>query len=321
MKPFFVSLFLALLVGICAGALFHKAFGDVVVPALTGRVNDAGHVVGDEAHAKIAARLAAIEEKAEGHPQFAVLIIPSLDGATIEDYANRVFRAWKLGQAGRDNGLLLVAATGDRKVRLEVGYGLEGVIPDGRAAEVITAMRDVLKGDREDWVGAVEAAVERVEKFLTEPQAVAAEEPGHHSFVGPGIIIIILAGGVAAGFGAVRRNNRLRAEEELREAKFAAASSTSPENYVETHYPWMSEAERRRAALGGAAVGAAVGAVASRPPRPAPTRRRSSDSGSSYGGSVGSSDSGSSSSPSSSGDSGFSGGGGDSGGGGASGDV
>lgn len=69
--------------------------------------------------------------------QIAVLIIKSLDGDDIDDFGVRVFKAWKLGQQGKDNGVLLVVAIDDRKVRIEVGYGLEGSLTDLQANRII----------------------------------------------------------------------------------------------------------------------------------------------------------------------------------------
>ncbi|TIM80656.1 TPM domain-containing protein, partial [Mesorhizobium sp.] len=68
--------------------------------------------------------------EAKSSDQIVVATVPSLDGEEIEPYANRLFRAWKLGQAGEDNGVLLLVANNDRKMRIEVGYGLEGTLTD-----------------------------------------------------------------------------------------------------------------------------------------------------------------------------------------------
>jgi uncharacterized membrane protein YgcG len=66
-----------------------------------------------------------------------VLTVPTVGSASIEEYAVKVFEAWKLGQKGKDNGVLVVVAPQDRKMRIEVGYGLEGTLPDGAAGEII----------------------------------------------------------------------------------------------------------------------------------------------------------------------------------------
>lgn len=75
-------------------------------------------------------------EKSHGI-EMAVVVIRSLDGLTIEDAAEKLFKLWGIGKKGRDNGLLFLWSTGDRKVRVEVGYGLEGVLPDGKVGAIL----------------------------------------------------------------------------------------------------------------------------------------------------------------------------------------
>ena len=71
--------------------------------------------------------------------EMAVVVIRSLDGLTIDDAAEKLFKQWGIGKKGRDNGLLFLWSTGDRKVRVEVGYGLEGVLPDGKVGAILDA--------------------------------------------------------------------------------------------------------------------------------------------------------------------------------------
>jgi uncharacterized protein len=105
------------------------------VPPLTGRVVDLAHILPNSAVESITAQLAAHETKSSN--QVAVLIIPSLEGDAIEEFSHRVATTWKLGQKGTDNGALLLMAIQERKVRIEVGYGLEGVLTDARSAQII----------------------------------------------------------------------------------------------------------------------------------------------------------------------------------------
>ena len=97
-------------------------------PALSGRVVDAANIIPDAEEAALDAKLAALEDTTDR--QLVVATIPSLDGYPIEDYANRLFRNWGLGQKETDNGVLLLVAPNDRKVRIEVGYGLEPILTD-----------------------------------------------------------------------------------------------------------------------------------------------------------------------------------------------
>lgn len=111
------------------------AVADLTFPPLSGRVVDAAHVLDWTTLVALDRKLAAQEAKASD--QFVVATIPSLQGTSIEDYANRLFRYWKLGQAQKNNGVLLLVAPNERKVRIEVGYGLEGVLTDAVAGTII----------------------------------------------------------------------------------------------------------------------------------------------------------------------------------------
>ncbi|HJT21158.1 MAG TPA: TPM domain-containing protein, partial [Nitrospira sp.] len=105
------------------------------VPALTGRVVDLAHVLSAGDSDALSAALQAHEERTGN--QVAVLILPSLEGEPIEEYSHRVATSWKLGRKGTDNGVLLLIALNDRKLRIEVGYGLEGTLTDLRSAHII----------------------------------------------------------------------------------------------------------------------------------------------------------------------------------------
>lgn len=105
------------------------------VPPLTGRVVDLARVLPADVAASLANDLAAHETKTSN--QVAVLILPSLEGEPIESFSHRVGTTWKLGHKGSDNGVLLLVALRERKVRIEVGYGLEGTLTDLRSAHII----------------------------------------------------------------------------------------------------------------------------------------------------------------------------------------
>lgn len=98
------------------------------LPALTGRVVDNANIIDPATESALTAKLAAFEQKSTD--QIVVATVNSLGGEAIEPYANRLFREWKLGQGGEDNGILLLVAKDDRKMRIEVGYGLEGTLTD-----------------------------------------------------------------------------------------------------------------------------------------------------------------------------------------------
>lgn len=113
----------------------EAAFAEPKIPQLTQRVMDQAGMLSAGSRQKLEAQLTAYEEQT-GH-QFVLLTIPSLEGLPIENYSLKVVESWKLGDKTRDDGLLLLIAKEDRKVRIEVGYGLEGAVPDATAAQVI----------------------------------------------------------------------------------------------------------------------------------------------------------------------------------------
>ena len=105
------------------------------VPQLKARVTDLAGLLSPEQAAGLEERLRQFESS--DSTQIAVLIIPSLEGEVLEDYSIRVATAWRLGQKGRDNGALLFIAMKERKVRIEVGYGLEPNLTDLRSRQII----------------------------------------------------------------------------------------------------------------------------------------------------------------------------------------
>ena len=111
------------------------AHAEVAVPPLTQRVTDLTATLDAQQVRKLESRLAAFE--ARKGAQLAVLIVPSTKPETIEQYGIRVADAWKLGRKGVDDGALLLIAKNDRTLRIEVGYGLEGALPDATANRII----------------------------------------------------------------------------------------------------------------------------------------------------------------------------------------
>jgi uncharacterized protein len=109
--------------------------GGYSFPALTDRVVDNAGLLPPADKSALIAKLKAFEDRSSD--QVVVATIASLDGANLEDFANQLFRHWQLGQADEDNGVLLLVARGDRKIRIEVGYGLEGILTDALSRLVI----------------------------------------------------------------------------------------------------------------------------------------------------------------------------------------
>ncbi len=105
------------------------------LPALTGRVVDAGNVLSPDEESRLTDRLETLER--ETSTQIVIATIPTLLGGSIEDYTFRLAESWQIGQSELDNGVVILVAVQDRRVRIEVGYGLEPVIPDGLAGRII----------------------------------------------------------------------------------------------------------------------------------------------------------------------------------------
>jgi uncharacterized protein len=113
----------------------RSAPASVDVPYLSGRVVDGAEILEEGTRRRLAELLEA-HEKATTN-QVVVLTVPTLGDASVEEYATAVFDSWKLGTKEKDNGILLLVAPSERRLRIEVGYGLEGVLPDVSAGRII----------------------------------------------------------------------------------------------------------------------------------------------------------------------------------------
>lgn len=164
---------------LCVAALAASA--DMAVPPLKARVTDITGTLSQQKVSQLEQRLAAFEAK-KG-TQIAVLMVPTTQPESIEQYAVRAFEQWKLGRKGIDDGALLVIAKNDRKLRIEVGYGLEGALTDAAAKRIISD-HIVPHLKRGDFAAGVEAGVAQIISVVsgeTLPAPVAAQ----HSRTGP----------------------------------------------------------------------------------------------------------------------------------------
>jgi uncharacterized protein len=192
---------LALIVGAWARA-------EVPVPPVA-RVTDQTGTLSREQIMTLESRLASFEK--EKGSQIAVLIIPTAKPETIEQYALRIAETWKLGRKGVDDGALLLVAKNDRELRIEVGYGLEGALPDAIAKRIIAEI--IVPRFREgDFYGGIQAGVERMISVIEgEPLPAPKRTRGQYDSVGPllelvmiGFVLVMVAGGVLrALFGRV----------------------------------------------------------------------------------------------------------------------
>jgi len=126
------------------------------IPFLSGRVTDNAEILTAGMRRTLTERLKSHEDTTGN--QIVVLTIPSLDGGNIEEYASSVFGTWKLGRKGKDNGVLIIVVPNDRRMRIEVGYGLEGTLTDLVAGRII---RNIMapRFKEGDFDGGLEAAV------------------------------------------------------------------------------------------------------------------------------------------------------------------
>ncbi len=145
------------------------------VPYLTGRVTDNADILSSNMRKSLTERLKAHEDRTGN--QIVVLTVPSLEGGSIEEYAEAVFKEWKLGQKGKDNGILIIVAPQDQRMRIEVGYGLEGTLPDSLAGSIIrNAMTPRFKTG--DYDGGIEAGVSAVITVLENGKAPEFDSAG-----------------------------------------------------------------------------------------------------------------------------------------------
>ena len=181
------------------------------VPPLRGRVNDYAGVMSQDQARSLETRLAQFEQET-GH-QVAVLTIPTLDGEDIEGFSIRVAENWKIGKKGFDNGVILVVAVKDRRLRLEVGYGLEGVLPDA-IAKRITGEYVVPRFRAQDYAGGIIAGTDAVLKVIRkEPLPESARKKAGDQGSGLNSIAMVLIALAVFGMmafasaGNRRRNN------------------------------------------------------------------------------------------------------------------
>ena len=151
------------------------------VPPLQGRVNDYAELLDATAEDALTRQLTAIDSSTSA--EVVILTIASLEGRELEPYANEIFNEWGLGKRALNNGVLILVARNDRKVRIEVGYGLEGTVTDALAGRIIrnTMAPHFKNGDYtagiQEAVNAIEAAIKGDSQAAIEPVPTAANQP------------------------------------------------------------------------------------------------------------------------------------------------
>jgi len=172
------------------------AAAQVDIPDLSHRVTDLTGTLSAEQASALENKLAAFE--AEKGSQIAVLILPTTQPEDIAQFGIRVADAWKVGREHIDDGVILIVAKDDRKLRLEVGYGLEGAIPDAIAKRVISEIiTPYFKTG--DFAGGIDAGVTQLMKLITgESLPAPAQQPTAPP--SEGAFMFIVVGGLIAGF-------------------------------------------------------------------------------------------------------------------------
>ncbi|MEK7237260.1 MAG: TPM domain-containing protein [Nitrospirota bacterium] len=262
------------------------------VPPLTGRVVDLAHVLPADVAASLTSDLEAHETKTSN--QVAVLILPSLEGEPLESFSHLVGTTWKLGQKGTENGVLLLIALRERKVRIEVGYGLEGTLTDLRSSHIIRQeiVPRFRSGDLPGGIAAgVQAILGTIEGTYKAGEVLSDRAPGQEPTAFQYMIIGIVVGtlaGIVLSHGLQRTRALLGSLLAFLVAQFASVGLGIAAAGVTAFLLWLIlQANRGKGQGGGWGEGFTTGP------------------GGGFGGSFGG---------------GFSGGGGDFGGGGASGD-
>ncbi|MES1146945.1 MAG: YgcG family protein, partial [Solimonas sp.] len=189
-----------LLAALLALAAFSGvAHADVPVPPLQARVTDLTGTLSAQQKAELEARIATFESRRGS--QIAVLLLPTTKPEEIEQYSIRVAEAWKIGRKKVDDGLILVVAKDDRRLRIEVGYGLEGAIPDSMASRVIDE-RITPRFREGDFYGGVRDGVDQLIRLaegekLPPPAAAPVRVLGGgdpFSYIVPAIMFVVIAG-------------------------------------------------------------------------------------------------------------------------------
>ena len=148
--------------------------------------------------------------------ELAIVTLPSLEGEPVEDVANAMFRAWRVGQKSTNQGVMLLLALAERRSRLEVGYGLEPVLPDGSAGDILRSMRPALRENR--YGEALMVAAERIGGRIAAARGLsldAAPVPHHRRAREPILWPLLLGGLITLSFilaavaGAVRAGRRV----------------------------------------------------------------------------------------------------------------
>jgi uncharacterized protein len=182
----------SLLLAACFFFLAASAYS-LDVPSLKGYVNDYADMISPPARGELENELKAFEQS--DSTQVVVLTIPSLEGEVIEEYGIKVAEAWKIGQKSKDNGVIFLIAKQDRKMRIEVGRGLEGKLTDLTAGRIIDLVVKP-RFKRGDFDGGVVAGVSAIIDAARGEFKADERHPGSKSAGTSGILPLLIFGGI-----------------------------------------------------------------------------------------------------------------------------
>ncbi|MFN3517505.1 MAG: TPM domain-containing protein, partial [Novosphingobium sp.] len=172
-RPCCSALSLALGALLALAALLLPALAQAqTFPELTGPVVDQANILPPDAEARLTEKLTAL--KAQSQRELVVVTLPDLQGYDIADYGYRLGRHWGLGDKTRNDGAILIVAPNERRLRIEVGYGLEAVLTDGLSSQIINRLI-VPKFKAGDMPGGIEAGTDAIIQQLTLPAEEAAQ--------------------------------------------------------------------------------------------------------------------------------------------------
>jgi uncharacterized protein len=182
-----------------------QALPGAAFPRPSGHVNDFAGVFTADDRAYLENFLRTLERDTSA--EVVVVTVTSLDGLTIEEYAVRLFADWGIGDAAKDNGVLLLVAPTERRVRIEVGYGLEGILPDGLAGEIIRTaiVPEFRQGNMRKGIG---SGLDRISRIVRGDASAVPAAPAKGDgaqlpswLVAPFFSIFVGLGGMATGLG------------------------------------------------------------------------------------------------------------------------
>jgi uncharacterized protein len=199
----------AVLLAVLLLAALAPAVLALEVPPLKGRVNDYADMISPAAEQKLTSMLAELERS--DSTQIAILTVPSLEGDSLEEFSLRAAEKWGLGQKKKDNGALLLVSKGDRKMRIEVGYGLEGRLTDIASGSIIdNVIAPDFKAGRIDQ-GFIQGTQAMIQAVRGEYEAPPPQQRSHGEGSAAGalfpliILALLLFGGLGRAFSGRRR--------------------------------------------------------------------------------------------------------------------